>query len=183
MPERELTPFHRLFDRLYPLIRFFYERIRGHDWFTRITPTDGIPEELWLGGAPDSHHDYQFLVDKGIQAVLNVRAEREDDLEFYNQHDIAYRQVWVPDIGVPDVESIKSAVEWIADQVRHGKPILVHCAKGRGRSAVILAAYLVVEHDFTFEEAAWLLKDKRPLTKLESRHARQVEALLADIPG
>jgi protein tyrosine phosphatase (PTP) superfamily phosphohydrolase (DUF442 family) len=178
MPDPGLSPFHRLFDKLYPLIRFYYERIKGNEWFSQITPADGIPEELWLGGAPDTPQDYAYLLDQGIRAVVNVRAERNDDVEFYQEHDIAYLQVWAPDIGVPEVEAIQAAVSWIAGRVEERRPVLVHCAKGRGRSAVILAAYLVKEHYLSYPQAAALLKERRSLTKLETRHKAQIQRLL-----
>ena len=85
-PEEKLSLFHRAFDKLYPLIRFYYEKIMGHVWFSQITP------QLWLGGAPTYHRDYEYLVQKEITAVVNVRAEREDEIEFYDSHDITHIQ-------------------------------------------------------------------------------------------
>lgn len=167
---------HRAFDRLYPLIRAFHERVRRNTWFSRITPEGDIGAELWLGGAPTYARDYAFLIERGIGAVVDVRAEREDDRAFYAAHDIAYVRFGVPDVTAPDVATIAAGVAWIRDRVAEGRSVLVHCAKGRSRSSTLLAAYLMDAHGLSFEEARDLMRAKRRLTKLEGRHARQIEA-------
>lgn len=178
MAAKNLSLFHRLFDRLYPAIRFVYERVQGHRWFDQITPHDGVAAELWLGGAPTYPRDYEFLLSNGITAVLNIRSERADDEGFYAAHDIAHRRLLVPDVTAPDAAAISAGVAWITQQVAAGRSVLVHCAKGRGRSAAVLAAYLMREAGYTFDEANALLKAKRKLTKLEDRHRAVLEAWL-----
>jgi protein-tyrosine phosphatase len=144
----------------------------GHVWFSEITPA------LWLGGAPTYRRDYEAIVQFGITAVLNVRAEREDETTFYDQHGITHVQYRVPDVTVPGEAVITEAADWIKTQVDEGRVVLVHCAKGRGRSATLLAAYLMRDQGMTFDEANGLMKSKRRLTKLERKHHRVLAAWL-----
>lgn len=165
--------FHTLFDKLFPLIRFVYEKVRGHDWFHEITP------QLWLGGAPHYRRDYDFLLENGINAVVNIRAERQDDVALYQAHDISYLQLPVLDMTVPSTDVLTVGAAFIDEQVQEGRIVLVHCAKGRGRSATLLAAYLMKYAGMSFDEANDLLRRKRSLTKIENRHHRQLETWLA----
>ncbi len=172
--DQEVGLAHRLFDKLYPVIRFSYETLQGHVWFSEITP------QLWLGGAPTYRRDYDLLLKLGIGAVVNIRAERADETAFYDQHGITHVRYRVPDVMVPDAATLTHAADWIKAQVDDGCVVLIHCAKGRGRSATLLAGYLMREQGLTFDEANELMKSKRSLTKLEDRHRRVLENWIAE---
>jgi protein-tyrosine phosphatase len=164
-----MTPFHYVFDKFYPLIRFFYERILGHRWF------DQVSDQIWLGGAPHYPRDYEYLLELGIDAVVNIRAERHDDFKLYERHGIEYLRLNVPDVMVPSPEILDEGVEFIHKHVEAGDSVLIHCAKGRGRSVALLAAYFMRHGDLTYEQVDRLLRDKRPLSNLQARHRAVLE--------
>ena len=83
----------------------------GHRWFDQITP------QIWLGGAPSYARDYDFILDHKINAVINIRAEREDDVVFYEKNDITHIQYKVPDVTVPEDEIISDAVDWMNEEI------------------------------------------------------------------
>lgn len=170
-----MNPFHWLFDKLYPAIRLYHEKVNDNRWYTQIAPHDGIPETLWLGGAPTYRRDYQFLLDHAINAVVDIREERVSDLDFYARHGIEHTKLKVLDMTVPPPEVLEAGVQWMQAQVAQGRHVLVHCAKGRGRSATLLAAYLMKVHGLSFEQAQALLVGKRRLVKLEARHRKVLE--------
>ena len=71
---------------------------------------------------------------------------------------------------------LDDAVDWIEAQILDDRVVLIHCAKGRGRSATVLAAYLMDAQGMTFDEVDELLTMKRPLVKLQHRHREVLES-------
>ena len=168
----KLGLFHRGFDRLYPAIRFTYEKVLGQVWFTQIEP------QIWLGGAPSYQRDLDELLKMGITAVVDLRAERDAAADFFTRNGIALRQYRVPDTTVPGPDVLSDAVPWISARIADGSVVLIHCAKGRGRSATVLAAYLMTTEGLSFGDVQGLLQSKRPLVKLDTRHQRVLELWL-----
>ncbi len=170
-----MNPFHWLFDKWYPVIRFFYERILKHPWFEEIN------SQLWQGGAPTYDRDYDFILKHGFEAVLDVRAEREDDRLLFEGNGINYLRIPVLDVMVPSEKQLDEGTAFIHEQIKAGKTVLVHCAKGRGRSASMLAAYFMRYEGYSFEEAKTLLVSKRALTNLQGRHERTLTSWINDV--
>ena len=128
-----------------------------------------------MGGAPTYDRDYEYLLDTGINAVVDVREEREDDRRLYEENNIDYLKLKVLDVMVPSDEQLDVGTAFINEHVMNGGRVLIHCAKGRGRSATMLAAYLMRYEGLSYDEAKELMLSNRPLVNLQGRHQKALE--------
>ena len=72
--------------------------------------------------------------------------------QFYDRHGINYRRLEVLDATVPADPYLSEGADWIDEQIEDGRTVLVHCAKGRGRSATLVAAYMMRHEDLPYDE-------------------------------
>ena len=59
------------------------------------------------------------------------------------QGKIDYFHLSIEDYGTPSLEELDYVVSYISRQIDNGRPVMVHCSGGRGRTGTILAAYLI----------------------------------------
>ncbi len=68
------------------------------------------------------------------------------------------------------MRQIDEGVKWALKQRESGRPVLVHCAHGHGRSLVVMCAILVVNGlAGDFLEAYKIVKAARPKVRLNGR--------------
>ncbi len=80
---------------------------------------------------------------EGVTAILDVTAEFDGlDWSAY-QYDCVYLNLPVLDHTSPTPEQLNTAINWIQQNVAEGRKVVVHCALGRGRSVMTVAAYLL----------------------------------------
>lgn len=87
--------------------------------------------------------DMAALREANIGAVLDVTAEFESLNWSAMDEGIKYLNVPVLDHAYPDFASLLQAIRWIDSQRRQQRRVVVHCALGRGRSVMVMAAYLL----------------------------------------
>lgn len=121
-------------------------------------------------------------------AALAWRGVLDLTCEFTESHDLrqrpGYRCLPVLDGVPPSVAELQSAVAWLVEQLDAG-PVYVHCALGRGRSATVVAAYLLqagLAEDVAAAVAS--IRAKRRIA-LHARHLRRLEEFRAgcDLAG
>ncbi len=117
---------------------------RKHD---KVPAIQKIDKQLYLA-CRLFPNDVEQLKREKIGAILDVTAEF-DALEWtLVDENIEYLNIPVLDHSVPTVAQVNQAVNWLHNQVRKGNNVVVHCALGRGRSVLMLAAYLVCRDYF-----------------------------------
>lgn len=131
---------------------------------------DKIDENVYLG-CRLNRGDRQDIERLGIKSVLDLTCEFS---EIPALRQLSYRCIPVLDTRAPSPEQLKSGAEWIQEESARG-PVYVHCAMGHGRSALFVAAYLLLSGKArTAQEAIDTIKALRPRVGL---HPEQVTLL------
>jgi atypical dual specificity phosphatase len=108
----------------------------------RPTNFSWVEENMLAGsGMPVTKAEVDWLVSQGIKSIVTVREEPLPQ-EWVNGG-MGYLHLPVDDFDAPSPEDIDRAISFIEKEVAAGRPVLVHCAAGKGRTGVILAAYFV----------------------------------------
>ena len=129
-----------------------------------LEKVNAITRRIYLGNIQSSK-DKQFFADKKIKAVLNCT---KDIPNTFAKNDIEYMRIPVDDsLKEKDFQLMYRYMPVICEFIhKHAdiqrQPILVHCAMGRERSAIAVAAYFVSKHGMTPHEACKYVMDKRP---------------------
>eukprot|EP00470_Lotharella_oceanica_P013953 CAMPEP_0170182630 /NCGR_PEP_ID=MMETSP0040_2-20121228/28416_1 /TAXON_ID=641309 /ORGANISM="Lotharella oceanica, Strain CCMP622" /LENGTH=163 /DNA_ID=CAMNT_0010428115 /DNA_START=57 /DNA_END=545 /DNA_ORIENTATION=- len=103
-------------------------------------------ENLYLGRQPATLANIEELKSLGITAVVSCLEPWEFlvPLEKYRAQGWTCLPIRVLDFCAPDDEDIETAVKFIDSHITEGK-VYVHCNAGKGRSAVVVAAYMMTK--------------------------------------
>lgn len=119
-----------------------------------------IENKLAGSGLPVSKQEFDWLLEQGVKAIVTVR---EVPLpKEWIENGAGYMHLQVDDFGAPQPEEIDAAVRFIEKQIAVNHPVMVHCAAGKGRTGVILAAYLVKNEGLRPQEAIDKIRLMRP---------------------
>ena len=140
---------------------------------SRENPIDEICPGVFIGRRPSARRR-AFLVEHGIEAVLDVTAA-------FPAPALALRArlflcLPILDGTGPSPELLGCAVTFLRDAETEKSAFLVHCAAGHGRSALIVAAFLLdTGRASTAVEAVAMIKKSRPSIHLKPAQMKALE--------
>ncbi|NCP64869.1 MAG: hypothetical protein GW763_08680 [Paraglaciecola sp.] len=112
----------------------------------KVPPIQKIDDKLFLA-CRLSPSDIAELQSLGVQAILDVTAEF-DGLDWSaTDEDLHYLNIPVLDHQAPRHSDLHHAVNWINHHIQNDRGVVIHCALGRGRSVLVMAAYLLSQQD------------------------------------
>jgi atypical dual specificity phosphatase len=148
-----------------------------------------IDNKLAGSGTPMTSEQYRWLIKNNIKSIVTVREfplpqkwlldnEKETIIN-------DYKFVYVKDYGVPSLEVLDNIVDYINIKItKEKKPLVVHCAAGKGRTGTILAAYLLKQDNISSQEAIKKIRSLRPgsiQSKIQEEILHKYETFLKGI--
>jgi atypical dual specificity phosphatase len=120
-----------------------------------------IEDKLAGCGLPVTDDEFEWLVQRGIKSIVTVR-EVPLPPDWFEDRDVSYLHLRVEDFGAPSIEELDASVNFIEQQLQNERPVMVHCAAGKGRTGTVLAAFLVKNEKLSAEQAIEKLRTIRP---------------------
>ncbi len=125
---------------------------------------------LWLGRVP-RRSDLQHC---GATGQLNLTPEMLP----LNRPQEGIEREPLLDLAIPDAKQLQQAIQRLDRMLSNNSPVLVHCALGLSRSAVVVAGWLLhSRHAATVEQAVATVTAARPACILHREHIAVLEAL------
>lgn len=132
---------------------------------------------LYLGSLPNrTQSEGEKLSQIGVESVVSINEpwEREPlglslpyrDKDWKELGVKSIKKMDVLDHSLVDMDKLNEAADFINESLLSRKSVFVHCRAGKGRSAMLIAAYLIKYQGMTALEACRHIKQYRPCSSI-----------------
>jgi len=124
-------------------------------------------EVLAASGVPIGIRHLQSLYEQGIRAIVTLTehpltVQHEITAQLLQEMDFVYLHAPVVDQQAPDGQTVERVVQFIDRMQSEGRPVLLHCQAGSGRTGTMLHAYYLSKGK-TLDEARGIVSSGRTL--------------------
>ncbi len=123
-----------------------------------------------------------LLARRGVGAVLTLTEEDPLGLD-YEAAGMVHGHVPMDDGEAPEPGAMDRALAFVDRALSSELGVAVHCLEGRGRTGVVLAAWLARAEGLSFEPAVARLRAARPLTAINPRQKAFLETYIGSRTG
>ena len=126
-----------------------------------------IDSKLAGSGTPMTAEQYEWLIKNKIRSIVTVREFPLPKKWLAHNSSLVensdYKFEYVKDYGVPTLKVLDDIVNFIDYKInKEKKPVMVHCAAGKGRTGTVLAAYLMKLEKLSSNDAIKKIRVSRP---------------------
>ena len=116
---------------------------------------------------PATDGDLRSLYDQGIRAIVTLTERPLDGQRWItakglDELDIRLLHMPIDDFFAPTREQAEDVIAFIDEMEAEGRPVLVHCLAGQGRTGSILHAYYLAK-GYSLPDAKYQVSLRRPI--------------------
>ncbi|KAL9643250.1 hypothetical protein ABK040_014707 [Willaertia magna] len=127
-----------------------------------------ITDNIWLGDIHDAYNIPALQENKITHIITCIK-----DMEPFYPNDFNYLNLHLYDT-IDETLTFEETFKFIDDNVNKGNRILIHCMKGRSRSASLLISYLMKKNNWSYETALQFVKEKRTIVQPNDGFVKQL---------
>jgi protein tyrosine phosphatase (PTP) superfamily phosphohydrolase (DUF442 family) len=116
---------------------------------------------------PRTDADLESLHEQGVRAILTLTerpltAQPKISVGKLSKLDMTLAHIPIDDFHPPTPEQAEEAVAFIDQMAAEGRPVLVHCLAGQGRTGCVLHAYYLLK-GYGLGDAKYEVSMRRPI--------------------